>query len=640
MWVELLKTKDQALESFKKIKARAETESGSKLKGLRTDRGGEFTSNLFTVFCNENGIKHYTTTPYTPQQNGVVERRNQTVVEMARCMLKAMQVPPEFWGEAVCAAVYTLNRAPTKSLNNMTPFEAWHGRKPRVSHLRIFGCTTSVKIAGPNLSKLADRSRKMVFIGYEIGTKGYRFYDPSTAKLVVSRDVIFAENEPWNWDRASGNIVQEPDSFIVEYKLSEQNPTTAGTDTELQQPDNNADQQGSAVDYSDQGGNYAPPNTPQSASSQNHGWITPSTQQSADSEEGPVRYRTMTDLLDSTEELHDFEYSGVFMLAADEPRSVEEALEEECWKKAMEAEMQSILQNQTWTLSELPKDHKAIGPKWVFKVKKDPAGNIVKHKARLVAKGYAQIQGIDYDEVFAPVARLETMRLLLVLAAQGEWEVHHMDVKSTFLNGDLQEEVYVQQPPGFSDPRAKGRVLKLKKALYGLKQAPRAWNARLDQELYKLGFVRSMEENAVYRRGSGLSLLIVGVYVDDLIICGPNNRMISTFKEQMKKSFNMSDLGLLSYYLGLEVKQKTGEITISQSAYAEKILETSGMKGCNSVDTPMEQHLKLLPGKPESLPDSRGLPCAWRTRQSPYYTRRRLCRVLLTAKNTRQTFSR
>jgi hypothetical protein len=170
MWVELLKSKDQALEYFKKMKTRAEVELDGKLKALRTDRGGEFTSSLFTIFCNDQGIKHYTTAPYSPQQNGVVERRNQTVVEMARCMMKAMQVPSEFWGEAICTAVYVLNRAPTKALNNKTPFESWFGRKPNVSHLRIFGCTASVKLTGPSLSKLSDRSRKMVFIGYEAGT--------------------------------------------------------------------------------------------------------------------------------------------------------------------------------------------------------------------------------------------------------------------------------------------------------------------------------------------------------------------------------------------------------------------------------------------------------------------------------------
>ena len=221
------------------------------------------------------------------------------------------------------------------------------------------------------------------------------------------------------------------------------------------------------------------------------------------------------------------------MLAAYEPTNIEQALEEKCWREAFDAEMQSTIQNKTWELSDLPSDHKAISQKWVFKVKRDPAGNIVKHKARLVAKGYAQIQGVDYDEVFAPVARLETVRLLLALAAQGECEVHHMDVKSAFLNGELEEEVYVQHPPGYSNPKSYGNVLKLKKALYGLKQAPRAWNARLDQELHKLGFSRSIEEHVVYIKGSERSLLLVGVYVHDLIICGRDSNLIASFKQQM-----------------------------------------------------------------------------------------------------------
>ena len=143
----------------------------------------------------------------------------------------------------------------------------------------------------------------------------------------------------------------------------------------------------------------------------------------------PLKLRSLQNIYEHTDELHDFEYSGVCLLAADEPVSVEEALEQECWRRAMQEEMDSIHQNRTWEFSDLPSDHKAIGLKWVFKVKRDPSGEVVKHKARLVVKGYAQIQGVDYDEVFAPVARLETVRLLLALAAQGEWEVHHMDVK-------------------------------------------------------------------------------------------------------------------------------------------------------------------------------------------------------------------
>ena len=225
MWVEFLKTKDQALDYFKKIKLRAEVDHGSKLKALRTDRGGEFVSNLFSAFCTESGIKHYTTTPYSPQQNGVAERRNQTVVEMARCMMKSMSVPSKFWAEAVATAVYVLNRSPTRSLKNKTPFEAWHGKKPNVGHLKIFGCTAHVKLIGPGLTKLTDRSRKMVFLGYESGTKGYKLFDPNTNRLTVNRDVLFGENIPWEWNKATENSHIDPDTFIVQYEDTDQNPT-------------------------------------------------------------------------------------------------------------------------------------------------------------------------------------------------------------------------------------------------------------------------------------------------------------------------------------------------------------------------------------------------------------------------------
>jgi hypothetical protein len=280
-------------------------------------------------------------------------------------------------------------------------------------------------------------------------------------------------------------------------------------------------------------------------------------------------------------------------LAAEEPRSVDEALEEKCWREAMVTEMNSIQDNKTWELALLPPGHRAIGLKWVFKAKRDPDGKINKHKARLVAKGYAQREGVDFDEVYAPVARIETIRLLIALAAQNGWKVHHMDVKSAFLNGDLIEEVYVHQPPGFIVKNGDGKVLKLKKALYGLRQAPRAWNARLDKELLKLGFIRNPLEHAVYRRTHGTDLLRIGVYVDDLIITGSSNGVIEAFKREMKNSFSMSDLGLLSYYLGIQVEQKNGVTTLCQSSYVLKILEQAGMKRCNACCVPMENRLKL-----------------------------------------------
>jgi len=199
MWVELLETKDEAFRCFKRVKTLAETERSCKLRAFHSGRGGEFNSIEFREYCDEQGMKHFTTKPYTPQQNGVVERRNRTAVEMARCLLKSKGVPEEFWGEAVSTAVYLLNRAPTKSLQVRTPYEAWHNRKPNAQHLRTFGCVVHVKKLGPGDTKLFDRSIPMVLmIGYEAETKGYRVYDLVAKRLHISWDVIFEENRGWN----------------------------------------------------------------------------------------------------------------------------------------------------------------------------------------------------------------------------------------------------------------------------------------------------------------------------------------------------------------------------------------------------------------------------------------------------------
>ncbi|WVZ62288.1 hypothetical protein U9M48_012052 [Paspalum notatum var. saurae] len=216
-------------------------------------------------------------------------------------------------------------------------------------------------------------------------------------------------------------------------------------------------------------------------------------------------------------------------------------------------------------------------------MKRDEAGAIIKHKARLVARGFVQQEAIDFDDAFAPV-----MRLLLALAAQEGWHVHHMDVKSAFLNGDLKEEVYVHQPPGFEIPGKEGKVLRLRKALYGLRQAPRAWNAKLDSTLKGMGFEQSPHEAAIYQRGNGGNALL-----HDLVITGVKDAEVAAFKEEMKATFQMSDLGPLSFYLGIEVHQDDSGITLRQTAYANRIVELAGLTDCNLALTPMEERLKL-----------------------------------------------
>ena len=208
-------------------------------------------------------------------------------------------------------------------------------------------------------------------------------------------------------------------------------------------------------------------------------------------------------------------------------------------------------------------------------------------------KGYKQKEGIDYDEVFAPVTRMETIRLLISLAAQHRWTILQMDVKSAFLNGVLEEEVYVEQPLGYMRRGEEKKVLRLKKALYGLKQAPRAWNERIDTYFKKNGYEQCPYEHALYIKKKGGDVMFIALYVDDLIFTGNNAELIEAFKEVMKKEFEMTDLGLTKYFLGLEVIQGKNDIFVSQERYAEEVLKKFKITSCNPVSTPMEPGIKL-----------------------------------------------
>ena len=282
------------------------------------------------------------------------------------------------------------------------------------------------------------------------------------------------------------------------------------------------------------------------------------------------------------------------MVSSDvEPSCFENACTNDLWMKAMEEEMHSIEKNETWELVELPKDKKCIGCKWVYKTKYNSDGTIEKHKARLVAKGFKQKYGIDYEETFASVARQETIRLVLSLAAHKGWKVMHMDVKSAFLNGYLQEEVYVEQPQGFIIKGKEHLVYKLKKALYGLKQAPRAWYSRIDGYFQQYGFQRSKNEPTLYIMKQGIDLILVCLYVDDLIYMGSSSKLNDEFKKKMMDEFEMKDLGLMHYFLGLEVYQCNDEIFVCQSKYAKDMLLKFGMESCKPLPTPIA-HGELL----------------------------------------------
>jgi hypothetical protein len=519
------------------------------------------------------------------------------VVGTARCLLKSKGVPNEFWGEAVTTAVHLLNCAPTKSLRGMTPYESWHGDKPAVSYFRTFGCIAHVKITRPHLQKLDDRSLRTVFIGYEHGqSKAWRVYDPVGKRVDVTRDTIFDEAACWDW----GASAHDPGSFVVDLpptvgvvRAPAATPPTPPSPTAAARPSTPASPTADT-----------PSDTPTPSASPVHqvnqgrgvadGYVSPPPDATPDAElvgeEAPCRYRT----LESVD--HDLEAADaneLLFASSGEPITFQEAEPHAAWRAAMMDEMASIEENKTWSLTTLPAGKRAIGLKWVYKLKKNSADEVIKHKARLVAKGYVQRAGVDFDEVFALVTRLDSVRLLLAIAAHSGWEVHHLDVKSAFLNGELEEEVYVTQPPGFERAGEEEKVLRLSKALYGLRQAPRAWNAKLDDTLLTLGFQRSPSDHAVYMQHEGNEKLLLGVYVDDLMVTGTSVEAIMHFKDQMQSMFAMSDLGLLSFYLGIEVQQSSHSITLKQAAYAAKLVEKAGLSDCNPVHIPMEPRLKL-----------------------------------------------
>ncbi|KAL0551410.1 hypothetical protein IC582_010496 [Cucumis melo] len=457
-WIYFLERKSEIFEKFKHFNAKVEKQSGMFVKSLRSDRGGEFLSNNFNHFCKERGIHRELITPYTPEQNGIAERKNRTVVEMARSMLQMKGLSNDFWAEAVSTSIYLLNISPTKIVMNKTPFEAWYGKKPNF------------------VKNLIKKSEKCIFVDYCTQSKAYRLYNPLNGKILTRRDVVFDESASWNW-KSSEEYVSLVDGELT--NDGEQTVVESSMETSTSTPPSST------------------PSTPQSYHS--------SSSNDETSDELPSqRFRSMEDIYNSS----------LFALMVSDPVCYDEAANKEEWQQVMKEEMKAIEKNGTWKIVDLLEGKNAIGLKWVYKTKFAADGSLEKHKARLVAKGYAQQHGIDFEETFSLVARFETVRIVLAFATQQQWPVYQFDVKSVFLNGELQEEVYVEQPKGFVKKDNEEKVYKLTKALYGLKQAPRAWYSKIDEYFQQNGFKRSANEPTLYvKKGGKNDFIIVCLYV-------------------------------------------------------------------------------------------------------------------------------
>lgn len=579
-WMYYLVEKSEALFHFKCFKKMVENETGLAIKCLRTDRGGEFTSTDFNKFCQENGIKRQLTTAYTPQQNGVAERKNRTVMNMVRAMLSDKKIPKSFWPEAVNWSNYVLNRCPTVAVIDVTPEEAWSGMKPCVEHFRVFGCIAHVHVPKVRRSKLDNRSLTCVFLGVSEESKGYKLFDPIGKKVLVSRDVIFEEDKQWDWD------VSYEEQIMVDLEWGDDG-------AEVSDDDGGEDENNDGVENDDE-------DVGETSSGERDGDVSPNIEDSEDREIGEDGKRMrqpppwMKDYVSGEGLGLSEDETNMALVESNDPLHYEDAVKNASWRLAMDSEINSIEKNKTWTLVELPIGAKKIGVKWVYKTKYNEHGDIDKHKARLVAKGYSQEHGVDYTEVFAPVARLETVRMIIALAAQKGWKIFQLDVKSAFLHGELSEDVYVEQPRGYEKKGNEHLVYKLHKALYGLKQAPRAWFSRIEAHFIKEGFQKCPTEQTLFTKlGEGGKILIVCIYVDDLIFTGNDDFMVADFKSSMLREFDMSDLGRMRFFLGIEVLQRDEGIYICQRKYALDVLKRFGMEKSNAVCNPIVPGFKI-----------------------------------------------
>ena len=629
-FIRFLKQKSEAAGVFHQFKAYAELhfkKSGHVIKKIRVDLGGEFGSVAFRRSLAEQGITVQETSAHTSEQNGVVERKHRVVAERMRAMMLAWgpshHVPPALWAEAAHASVYLLNRCITTALPNMTPYEAWHGVKPSYSHLRTFACVAyahnhpAVQNKAGGLGKLGPQSTRCAFVGYSDTAKAYRLWDFETKKTITSVHVMFEEHQPafdTNRAKAAGSVVPLAawEDILPPPLASKENedmdmpplippPASAPRDDEPEErmpslipPPANINIQAPPAS-----GTTPPVQKPRALSREEkrlRDTLPSGSKYHAPSTINVVAYEALAAPITAT---------------TDDPSTYDEAMsrpDAQLWRDAMQAEIDSLNAAGTYDVVALPKGWHAIGGKWVYRTKRGSDGKIVKYKARWVAQGFAQKYGIDYHETFAPVARFDSIRAILALVAHHDWELHQMDVRSAYLNGDLEEELYMKQPTGFVAEGTDGMVCRLNKSLYGLRQAGRTWNKRIDVELKARGFAAIHADPCVYAYKRGTVVLIISLYVDDLLLASDSLAELTKVKAELQTCFDMDDVGDASFALGIKITRDRAArtLTISQGAYLRDVLTRFDMRESRAVATPMEPKCKLAPATAETELDAAG----------------------------------
>ncbi|KAI3672760.1 hypothetical protein L6452_38859 [Arctium lappa] len=637
-WVIFLRCKSDTPEELISFVKKMEVLNNLTVRSIRSDHGTEFKNSSLNNFFENKEISHNFSSVRTPQQNGVAERRNRTIIEAARSMLSDSHLPTQFWAEAVNTACFTQNRSLIIKRFGKTAYELFVGRKPSISFLHIFGCQCFILNNRDQLGKFDPKADDGIFLGYSSISKAYRVFNKRRQTVEETIHVTFDETRSANSKPIADNEelnawmlshYRETEPFFSNHQHSD--PPVADDDPNIIHPTAESNSWVSAEplntllpsnlpsseNLSSESTQQLIVDEPQSSSSINIQIVDPTSELSnnAPAQRWTKDHPIDQILGDPDAGIQTRRSSGniclfVNFLSLKEPKKTDDALRDPNWVSAMQEELTEFSRNKVWNLIPRPSDKTVIGTKWVFRNKLDEHGTVTRNKARLVAQGYRQEEGIDYDETFAPVARLEAIRLFLAYAVYKDFIVYQMDVKSAFLNGKLNEEVYVEQPPGFYDPKHPNYVYKLDKALYGLKQAPRAWYDTLSSFLISENFERGKIDNTLFFRKIKGHIILVQIYVDDIIFGSTNPSLCTRFAERMKKEYKMSMMGELTYFLGLQIKQSDKGTFINQGKYVKDMLKKFDLTQASAMKTPMAPPLTLNidpSGKPVNVTAYRGM---------------------------------
>ncbi|CAN1141377.1 Retrovirus-related Pol polyprotein from transposon TNT 1-94 [Linum perenne] len=647
-WTFLMKEKSETSDMFKEFYGMILTQFHTKIQVLKTDNAHDYFNTSLGSFLSQQGIVHCSSCVDTPQQNGIAERKNRHLLDTARALLFTNNVPKYLWGEAVLTATYLVNRLPNRVLQYRTPKELLVQAYPHVQAYmsdlepKVFGCLAFVHIQQHNRTKLDPRAQKCVFIGYASRQKGYKCYSPVTRKIFTTMDVNFFEKHSYYKSDLQGEKVQyeedqthDWDNIIALDELVVPNARTTvddivhdteGNERNLERrsspeiqhvyerrrrTDNMVEQTGmdehneTVRTETEVPPSFVPndhsnePESVQTAADEDLNWPIALRKGVRNCTKYPIQRYVNYGRLSPKFRAFTTQLDGV-------PRNIGEAMKSREWKQAVFEELAALEKNETWSIVTLPSGKRTVDCKWIFTPKFNSDGSIERYKARLVARGFTQSFGIDYQETFAPVAKLKTVRILISMAVNEDWPLYQMDVKNAFLNGNLTEEVYMEIPEGTIHEQKPNSVCKLKKSLYGLKQSPRAWFERFSKTVIMNQYKQCQTDDTMFvKHGDSGKIAILIVYVDDIIITGNDNEEIKQLKLRLSREFELKDLGEMKYFLGMEVARNGNELLISQRKYILDLLHETGMIGCKPADSPMQQNIQFSREK-EVKPTDKG----------------------------------